>query len=184
MYSIKKKAIRSALCCLSQDELETLSYQADTEVLEELANFIIDNSAFATSNLIDKVKNKFANYVDEHSLILLPNIMNVVNECKRNFIAENWDVLLADLFPNTQMFDNVVYMVTTETETSKTEKTIDTQLYSTYQKAKNGFNSQKAVICNMDEWENVEVDDDSQYQVQNNYWEEYADVWITKSVIF
>lgn len=180
LTDIKKKAVRSALVSLSMDELVTLSNHAGDETIVGLTNFILDHSAFAPTSLVNAIKKNFAYYVDEHSLALLPNIMKVVNECERNFIAEDWDVLIENLFPTIKMFDRVVYSVTVEAEDEKA----DTNLFSTYEKAKIAFLNQRAIICNMGNWENVEVDDDTQYQVQNNYWEEFADVYISKSIVY
>lgn len=180
LTDIKKKAVRSALVSLSMDELVTLSNHAGDETIVGLTNFILDHSAFAPTSLVNAIKKNFAYYVDEHSLALLPNIMKVVNECERNFIAEDWDVLIENLFPTIKMFDRVVYSVTVEAEDEKA----DTNLFSTYEKAKIAFLNQRAIICNMGNWENVEVDDDTQYQVQNNCWEEFADVYISKSIVY
>lgn len=180
LTDIKKKAVRSALVSLSTDELVTLSNHAGDETIVGLTNFILDHSAFAPTSLVNAIKKNFAYYVDEHSLVLLPNIMRVVNECERNFIAEDWDVLIEYLFPTIKMFDRVVYSVTVEAEAEKA----DTYLFSRYEKAKIAFLNQRAIICNMGNWENVEVDDDTQYQVQNNQWEEFADVYLSKSVVY
>lgn len=184
LTDIKKKAVRSALVGLSMDELVTLSNHAGDETIVGLANFILDHSAFASTSLVNAIKEKFAYYVDEHSLELLPNIMKVVKECERNFISEDWDVLIAALFPSLLMYDNVVYTVTVESETNNSLRCKDTYLFSNYYKAKDSFRNEKAIICNMGNWENVEVDDDTQYQVQNNQWEEFADVYISKSIVY
>ena len=184
LTDIKKKAVRSALVGLSMDELVTLSNHAGDETIVGLTNFILDHSAFAPTSLVNAIKEKFACYVDEHSLALLPNIMRVVTECERNFIAEDWDVLIAALFPSLLMYDNVVYTVTVESETNNSEKCKDTYLFSNYHKAKDSFRNEKAIICNMKNWEEIEVDDDDQYQVQNNYWEEFADVYLSKSIVY
>ena len=184
LTDIKKKAVRSALVSLSTDELVTLSNHAGDETIVGLTNFILDNSAFASTSLVNAIKKSFAHYVDEHSLALLPNILRIVNECKRNFIAEDWDVLLAELFPSLLMYDNVVYTVTVESETNNSERCKDTYLFSNYYKAKDSFCNEKAIICNMNNWEEIEVDDDDQYQVQNNQWEEFADVCLSKSIVY
>lgn len=184
LIDIKRKAVRSALVSLSVDELVTLSNHAGDETIVGLTNFILDNSAFASTSLVNAIKKNFAYYVDEHSLALLPNIMKVVNECERNFIAEDWDVLIENLFPTIKMFDRVVYTVTVESETNNSERCKGTYLFSTYEKAKIAFLNQRAIICNMGNWENVEVDDDTQYQVQNNHWGESADVYISKSIVY
>ena len=36
----------------------------------------------------------------------------------------------------------------------------------------------------MNNWEEIEVDDDDRYQVQNNDWEEFADVYLSKSIVY
>lgn len=184
LTDIKKKAVRSALVSLSMDELVTLSNHAGDETIVGLTNFILDHSAFAPTSLVNAIKKNFAYYVDEHSLALLPNIMKVVNECERNFIAEDWDVLIAGLFPSLLMYDNVVYTVSVVSETNNTIGCKNTYLFSNYYKAKDSFRNEKAVICNMNNWEEIEVDDDDRYQVQNNDCEEFADVCLSKSIVY
>ena len=50
LTDIKKKAVRSALVGLSMDELVTLSNHAGDETIVGLTNFILDNSAFASTS--------------------------------------------------------------------------------------------------------------------------------------
>lgn len=184
LIDIKTKAVRSALVSLSVDELVTLSNHAGVETIVGLTNFILDNSAFASTSLVNAIKKSFAHYVDEHSLALLPNILRIVNECERNFITEDWDVLLAELFPSLLMYDNVVYTVTVASETNNKVRCKDTYLFSNYYNAKDFFRNKKAIICNMRNWEEIEDDDDERYQVQNNDWEEFADVCLSKLMVY
>lgn len=183
MLSIKNKAVRSALVGLSMTELENLSALAGTDSLYGVAEFVMAFPNHAPKTLKDNVRGKFAQYVDEHTTILLPRIMNKVLESDRNFLAEDWQKLIDDIFPGVHFYDNtIVYSVIVEGEYKNTDRFNEDTLFSNYRKAHTYFLNKSAIEKNK-EWDVVEVDDDDQFQAQNNVWESFIDIYLTKRVV-
>lgn len=184
MLSIKNKAVRSALVGLSMTELENLSALAGTDSLYGLAEFIMNIPNHAPKTLKDEVRGKFAQYVDEHTTIQFPRIMNKILESDRNFLAEDWQKLIDDIFPGVHFYDNtIVYSVIVEGEYKNTDRFKEDTLFSNYRKAHTHFLKESATQ-RIKEWDVVEVDDDDQFQAQNNVWESFIDIYLTKRVVY
>jgi len=186
MKDAKIRAIRSAIIGLSDNCVKKIIEKAGTDKIKELAECVIENGTDNTK-LFNSVRSKFIDFVDAHTTILRTNIRNVVMNAERDFVVEDWNVIFADLFPTTPLYDDVVYALVSEVHEDCTTE-IETILYKTWDNALLSFNGCKRdaetfMENHADEYE-VEVDNDTQYQAQDNYWETYVDVNITKKVLF
>lgn len=186
MKDAKIRAIRSAIIGLSDNCVKKIIEKAGTDKIKELAECAMENGTDNTQ-LLNSVRIKFINFVDAHTTILRTKIRNVVMNAERDFVVEDWNVIFADLFPATPLYDDVVYVLVNEVHNDCTTE-IDTILYKTWDNALLSFNGCKMdaetfMENHADEYE-VEVDNDTHYQAQGNYWETYVNINITKKVLF
>lgn len=112
MNTAQKRAINRAIINVSAEIINNwrINNNIDTEKIMELGKIISENGCDA-EEYVDKVKSYFIDYVDAHTTIILPTIIDIVNASNHDFIKNDWGVIFSDLFPNTQIYNNVVYSV-------------------------------------------------------------------------
>ena len=112
MNTAKIRAIRSSIIKMDMDVFNTWreKNEIETDSIMELGKIISENGCDA-EDYVDKVKSYFIDYVDAHTTIILPTIIDIVNASNHDFIKGDWEMIFSDLFPNIQIYNNVVYSV-------------------------------------------------------------------------
>lgn len=112
MNTAQKRAINRAIINVSAEIVNNwrMNNNIDTDKIMELGKIISENGCDA-EEYVDKVKSYFIDYVDAHTTIILPTIIDIVNASNHDFIKGDWEVIFSNLFPNIQIYDNVVYSV-------------------------------------------------------------------------
>ena len=192
MNTLKIKAIRQ---CLINTELDVIVKWQEVKHIEDysihnLANYIQQNGddGIEGIGLTNYLQDAFVKYVDEHTHYQYPNIVRTVTTSIRDFLKEDWDVIFADLFPASDIYDNLVYSVTEEYEGKNTDHTSQTFLFTNYKSAKRFFEREKSEMHdfmkrNCDTYRTDE-DDERIFSLENNNYETWCHISIGKKIIF
>lgn len=188
MNKVKFNAVRGALVNLDLNTINdwTEKYNLQDKSLNDLANYLIDNGDTGLSvDFTDMLINRFVKFIDNHTTLLLPLIKEYVDKSDEDFLTQDWEVIFNNIFPNVQWYDQVVYCVGDETSTKNSDRITTETLFVKYESAKREFDNKKEILVDMlgaKNWE-IETNDDDEFEMQDNHWEQYLQVYIIKKPI-
>ena len=166
LYNAKCRAIRQTLI-LDEDNFDKLTEYLQKQGIEDLPysqlaeHFIKNGDCGLDVDLEMPLRDAFAKYVDEHTTLPLKEIEDIIAEwCGEDFLMDCWDDIVDAHFGGIQFYDNVVFVVESEWDGRKWERTCETNLFSTYEKAKAFFDKAEKLIkrrnlCFSDSYINV-----------------------------
>lgn len=193
LYNAKCRAIRQTLICdcsnfeklekyLQEQKIEDLPYSQLAE------HFIKNGDCGLNVDLEFPLRDAFAKYVNEHTTLPLREIEKIIDEwCGEDFLMDSWDDIVDAHFGGVEFYDNVVYVVESEWDGRKWERTCETNLFSTFEKAKAEFEKIKGnAILDMNEisdnWE-TDRDEEDNWMGQDNQYESWIEVRLYKKGI-
>lgn len=193
LYNAKCRAIRQTLICdcsnfeklekyLQEQKIEDMPYSQLAE------HFIKNGDCGLDVDLEFPLRDAFATYVNEHTTLPLREIEDIIAEwCGEDFLMDSWDDIVDAHFGGVEFYDNVVYVVESEWDGRKWERTCETNLFSTYEKAKAFFDKAKGnAILDMDELSDswtTDIDDESCWVGQDYDYESYIEINFYKKAV-
>ena len=193
LYHAKCRAIRQTLI-LDNDNFKKLTEYLQEQGIEDMPysqlaeHFIKNGDCGLDVDLEMPLRDAFANYVNEHTILPLKEIEDIIAEwCGEDFLMDCWDDIVDAHFGGVQFYDNIVYVVESEWDGRKLERTCETNLFSTYEKAKKFFDDAKGnAILDMDElsdnWE-TDRDEETHWMGEDNHYESWIEVRLYKKEV-
>lgn len=129
-------------------------------------------------------KEEAIKHLDAHTLIPRDAIRSAVESYDGDLMKMSPTELKNALFPKEDLYEKIVYAVTEELDTGKSDKATVVFLFSNFKKAKAFFEEEKEDIISLmdtlsDEWK-TDVNRETCFIAEDNCYEKYAEISISK----